>query len=146
MASWVDQFQAVSSAYTVISEVIFVFVLQRWQINNNNIVNTSIRHISAYTHQCDSSNWTNQSWNLVRRDVTRRNKQTIFSVTLWIFPNFRVTVENGQASCERTALCVWRHRNVCSTAPAAPPMRLPITNPNPNPNPNPTTHPLTWII
>jgi len=31
MASWVDQLQAVSSAYTVISEVIFVFVLQRWQ-------------------------------------------------------------------------------------------------------------------
>ena len=39
------------------------------------------------------------------------------------------------------ALCVWRHRNVCSTAPAAPLMRLPIPNPNPNPNPNPKTHP-----
>jgi len=39
-----------------------------------------------------------------------------------------------QASCERTALCVWRHRHVCSTALAAPPMRLPIPNPNPNAN------------
>jgi len=37
------------------------------------------------------------------------------------------------------AYYAWRHRNVCSTAPSAPPMMLPIPNPNPktNPNPNP---------
>jgi len=38
-----------------------------------------------------------------------------------------------QASCERMALCVWRHRNVCSSSPAASPMRLLIPNPNLNP-------------
>jgi len=44
------------------SEVIFVFDLQCWQYRE-------IRHISAYTQQCDSSYWINQCWNLVRRDV-----------------------------------------------------------------------------
>ena len=27
------------------------------------------------------------------------------------------------ACCDRTGICVWRHRNVCSTAPAAPPIK-----------------------
>ena len=36
-----------------------------------------------YTQQCDSSNWINQCWNLVRWDVTRRNKQT--NILLWMW-------------------------------------------------------------
>ena len=58
-----------TTTFFVISEVIFMFDLQCWQYRE-------IRHISAYTQQRDSSNWINQSWNLVRRDVIRRNKQT----------------------------------------------------------------------
>ena len=74
---WFFRFRG-SAATTVfvISEVIFVFDLQCWQYRE-------IRHISAYTHQCDSSNWINQCWNLVRRDVTRRNKQTN-NEALWV--------------------------------------------------------------
>ena len=61
--------ESATTTFFVISEVIFVFHLQCWQYHE-------IRHISAYTQQCNSSNWINQSWNLMRRDVIRRNKQT----------------------------------------------------------------------
>ena len=64
---WFFRFRgSATTTIFVISEIIFVLDPQCWQYRE-------IRLISAYTQQCDSSYWINQCWNLVRRDVTRRN-------------------------------------------------------------------------